>query len=459
MQAGALHPAAEIEGLASRYPDLPLEALLKEDLLRQGMGFSPEVLKRAEGGKPKSYFIFSFDRVPIAEMGAGENLRAPEEIALEGGAWGLRRTVVSVRLNPKSPYRVELDPEADPGADPAADPEAGAPGREAGVAILSLDGVPVSRVIFPSAPAYYSRRLASGRPLTEVAPCIEWGYLIYLTVFRLCQYFGRDEECRFCDINGNFRQQRAAGRPYVAVKTVEEVVEAMAVVAETDRDSRAYTITGGAIIGELEGMSEGPFYARYAEAIESRFPRRWIGKMVTQALPRADLERFRAAGVRIYHPNYEVWDAVRFAQICPGKARTIGRDTWIARIEEAATIFGPSHVVPNFVAGVEMARPYGFETVEEALTSTGEGLEHFMSQGIVPRFTTWCPEPLSDLGATQGPAPLEYHAGLLRLWRDTHRRHRLPAPPGYGPPGPGRAVFSVSAFMDVIEAETPIAPA
>jgi hypothetical protein len=281
--------------------------------------------------------------------------------------------------------------------------------------------------------------------------------LIYLTVFRLCQYFGREEECRFCDMNGNFRQQRAAGRPYVAVKDVGEVVEAMTAIAEADRDSRAYTITGGAVVEGIQGMTEGEFYARYAEAIESKLPGRWIGKMVTQALPRDDLERFRAVGVRVYHPNYEVWDAERFALICPGKARYVGRDTWIARIEEAAQIFGPSHVIPNFVAGVEMSRPYGFESVADALASTGEGLDYFMAQGIVPRFTTWCPEPLSDLGSAQGPAPLDYHAGLLRLWRDTHRRHRLPAPPGYGAPGPGRAVFSVSAFMDVLDPETPVA--
>jgi hypothetical protein len=443
----------QLETLAAKYADLPTEALIKEDLLRQGIGFDTDALDHARGCKSKSYFIFSFDRIPIAEMPAGEDKRAPEEIALEGGPWGLRRTIVSVRLNPASPYRVGLArrrrPESAPG-----DSTGATEGLE-----LRLAGTTLCNVRFPATPEYYARSLPDGRSLSEVAPCIEWGYLIYLTVFRLCQYFGRDEECRFCDMNGNFRQQRDAGRPYVAVKAVDEVVEAMAIIADLDSDSKAYTITGGAVVDAVQGMKEGEFYARYAEAIESRFPGRWIGKMVTQALPPADLERFRAAGVRVYHPNYEVWDAERFALICPGKARFVGRDTWIERIEKAADIFGPSYVIPNFVAGVEMAEPYGFPTVEEALASTGEGLDYFMRQAIVPRFTTWCPEPLSDLGSNQGPAPLEYHAGLLRLWRDTHRRYRLPVPPGYGAPGAGQAVFSVSAFMDVIDPETPVAPA
>lgn len=436
-----------LESTLAVFADLPVEAVLKEDLLRLGVSFSPGALARSAAGKPKSYFIFSFDHVPIADMEQGENSRAPEEIALEGGPWGLRRTVVSVRVNPGSPYRVAIAGESDrgPGETPAGGP------------VLSLDGSVVARVILPESPAYYGRSLSNGRPITEVAPSIEWGYLIYLTVLRVCQYFGRDEECRFCDINENFRQQRDAGRQYVAVKSVEQVLEALSIIAEVDRDARAYTITGGAVTGEVDGLSEGAFYGRYAEAIEKRFPGRWISKIVTQALPPGDVRRYKEAGVRIYHPNYEIWDRERFALICPGKARTIGRDEWIRRIEQAAEIFGPACVIPNFVGGVEMAAPYGFGSVEAALASTSEGLDYFMRQGIVPRFTTWCPEPLSELGRVQGPAPLAYHAGLLRAWRDTHARYRLPAPPGYGPPGPGRAVFSVSAFMDVIDPATPVA--
>ena len=34
-----------------------------------------------------------------------------EEVALEGGPEGLRRTIVSVRLNPRSPYLVDQDGE------------------------------------------------------------------------------------------------------------------------------------------------------------------------------------------------------------------------------------------------------------------------------------------------------------------------------------------------------------
>jgi len=428
-----------LDRVLADYPDLPPEAVVKEDLLRLGVSFDEEALEAAAGKKVKSYFIFSFDREPISGMESGENLRAPEEIALSGGPRGFRRTIVSVRLNRRSPYRVQQD--------------------GSGLALF-LGGQELCGVGLQEVPSYYRRTLRNGKPTPEMAPTIEWGYLIYLTVYRKCQYFGWKEECRFCDINENFRQQLQAGRPYNTVKDLDDVLEALSIIDQEDVEgmSKAYTVTGGAINSKMKGEDEADFYLRYTEAIERKFPGRWISKMAIQALPRRDLERLHRAGVKIYHPNYEVWDRRLFALLCPGKERSIGWGEWMRRVVDAAGVFGPSRVIPNFVAGIEMSPPHGFSKVDDALRSTGEGLEYFLSRGIVPRYTTWCVEPLSRLGREgSSPAPLEYHAGLLRLWRDGHARHGLPVPPGYGNPGVGRAVFSVSAFMDVIDPSLPVA--
>ncbi len=423
-------PLDEVLGLIRAYPDLPPEAVFKEDILRRGLAFSPEARQRAAAGKRKSYFIFSFDLQDLPEEAEGAAASTPEEVRLAGGAFRFRPTVVSVRNHPRSPYRIETGAEDD--------------------IRLTLDGEPVCGVEFPPVPEYYRRSLSSGKPVIDICPTIEWGYLLYLAVYRLCQYSSPETECRFCDINHNFRRRQKSGQSYTGIKSVEEVLEALEIIASTDTVGRAYTVTGGSIYGTLHGETEAEFYGKYPLAIESRFPGRWTGKLVAQALPREELQRLKDGGLSIYHPNYEVWDARLFEMLCPGKSRYLGRDLWMKRILEAAEVFGPSRVIPNFVAGVEMSAPYGFSSVEEALRSTGEGLEFYMSRGICPRFTTWCPEPMSQLGRTQGGAPLAYHVGLLRLWRETHRRHRLMVPPGYGPPGAGHAMFSVSAFMDVL---------
>jgi hypothetical protein len=433
---------ALLEDLALRFPHVPREAILKEDLLRTGMAFDDSALTDNEAGdvKPKSYFIFSFDHKPLRELGEAATRRPPEEIALTGGPFELRRTIVSVRMNPDSPYRVSRGEEGD--------------------LTLSLDGSALADVSLPPMPEYYRHRLENGKSVMEIAPTIQWGYLIYLTVLRLCQYFGAKEECQFCDINHNWRQHKQAGRPYTGVKPVEEVLEALAIIDQYDvaRTSHAYTLTGGSVTSTVDGLREAEFYGRYSRAIEERFPGRWIGKVVAQALPREEAQIFKDHGIRIYHPNYEVWDDRLFKLISPGKQRYVGREEWHRRILDARDIFGARYVIPNFVAGVEMARPYGFTTVDEAIRSTAEGLDFFMSRGVTPRFTTWCPEPATPLGkANPEGAPLEYHIRLLEVYKETMDRYGHRPPPGYGPPGPGNAVFSVSSFMDSLDPDEDLA--
>jgi hypothetical protein len=78
-------------------------------------------------------------------------------------------------MNPDSPYEVARG--------------------EDGVLRLTLEGRDVSDVGLPPMPEYYRHELSNGKTVMETAPTIQWGYLIYLTVLRLCQYFGAKEEC------------------------------------------------------------------------------------------------------------------------------------------------------------------------------------------------------------------------------------------------------------------------
>ena len=416
---------------------MPREAVLKEDLLRTGIAFDDAALSDNLDGevKPKSYFIFSFDQKPLTELGEAALRRPPEEVALTGGPYG---AAAHDRLRPREP-RLALPRSAAARTARSASRSRGGRSRTWG-----------SR----RCPSTTATRSPSGKTVMETAPTIQWGYLIYLTVLRLCQYFGAHEECGFCDINHNWRQHKKAGRPYTGVKPVDDVLEALALIDryDTERASKAYTLTGGSVTSTVDGLAEADFYGRYAQAIEERFPGRWIGKVVAQALPKADAQRFKDYGIAIYHPNYEVWDKRLFSLISPGKERYVGREEWHRRILDAAEVFGPRFVIPNFVAGVEMARPHGFATVDEAIASTTEGLDWFMSRGITPRFTTWCPEPTTPLGqANPDGAPLEYHIRLLHAYRDALGRHGLRPPPGYGVAGAGNAVFSVSSFMDTLD--------
>ena len=419
-----------LQSTLEKFDDLPAEAIVKQDVLREGLSFSEDSLRIARGYKPKDYFIFSFDLIPIVEMQKNENLRAPEEIKISGGASQFKDTVISVRVNPKSPYRVDL--------------------KDGKLQLFCLENS-IADVCYHPVPEFYNRPLDSGKSMGEMAPVIEWGYLIYLTVYRLCQYFNKEEQCQFCDLNKNYKQQRQAGRAYTGVKSVDQIIEALSWISQDDKQhiSEAITITGGAILQPLRGEDEVSFYSKYARSIKETFGERWILKAVVQAFEHSDVKRLHDSGFDIYHPNFEVWDKGLFPKICPGKERFIGRNGWIARVVDSAEVFGPSNVIPNFVGGVEMNSNYGFSEVEPAIASTVEGLDFFMSKGIMPRFTTWCPEPYAKLGPQPAP-PLEYFCRLLQEFKSCFYRHKLQKPKGYGPTGVGKAVFSVSAFMDVL---------
>jgi hypothetical protein len=45
---------------------------------------------------------------------------------------------------------------------------------------------------------------------------------------------------------------------------------------------------------------------------------------------------------------------------------------------DAVDVFGETNVRPNFVSGVEMAKPHGFATVQEAVQSTSDGFDFMM---------------------------------------------------------------------------------
>ena len=420
----------EIKKLHQSYADIPIEAIIKQDLLRLGIRFSPDSSQITEEFKEKDYFIFSFDLATLEELKEkGEQfLRAPEEIRFFGGELELQPTIFNVRLNPDSPYSIEVSD---------------------GKPVLHCEGVFIADTEFHPRPDYYNSQLSSGKKISEIAPVLEWGYLIYLTTFRLCQYWGKEEECQFCDINENYRQQKNAGREYTGVKKVSDILEALSFIDQLDSVTGAITITGGSITRSLQGKNEVEFYKEYASAISERFKDRWLIKAVVEAYEIDDCRQLKNSGVEIYHPNFEIWNQDLFKKICPGKERFVGWENWMRRIVNSADVFGPESVIPNFVAGVEMSSPHGFSDLHEAVQSTAEGLDYFMSRSIIPRFTTWCREPLAHLKDQQAP-PLEYYVKLLRVWRDTFEKYQLPVPRGYGKPGVGNAVFSVSAFMDVI---------
>ncbi len=401
----------ELERYFSSYSDLPREIILKHDLLRVGHWFTDAALQLASQALVKSYRLFSYDLMPMKDMKRKEHRKIPEWFTIRRGLYGLRPVSIQTTLDSTSPYVIDV-----------------VDGR----AKLLCEGNELCEVYFPKPLKYYTRKFADGTAYHEI---IAYGY--FVTAFRNCQYWGPDEECRFCDINVNARQMKES-KDFTfnaPVKPIEYMVEVARSIEQDATEEVGFTppidflITGGTILKTLHGKDEVAFYSEYASALKWGGRRRFVN-LQTNAQDKETMKRYRAAGVDCHHSNMEVWDRRLFEWINPGKDRRVGWDAWVRSLIDEVDVFGEGNVRPNFVGGVEMAKPFGFETVGEAVKSTSAGVDFMMRHGVIPRFNQWRREPGSNLVSQQDqPAiPLEYYLRLMGDYYDSWKKYNLPMP-------------------------------
>jgi len=427
--------APTVETYSRKYPDVPIEVILKEDLLRLGMTFSKEAMAAARGCRTQAYYLFSYNISGHHDLSSGMSTAAPEDIIFRGGPYNFRRTYVRVVLNAASPYVVDIVD---------------------GKTVICQHAVPVAEVQFLTKPWYYGKSFADGLHYEQVIPLLYNSYA-FITTFRACHYWGDKEECKFCDINYNLRELRTLTGDHVtpaAIKDIGQVVEVLAAMAEEpDPAKRMITIimTGGSIVRKMRGGADNAtdFNIPYVEAIRARIGRRIPIVMITESQPVECIKRFRDAGVTVHNANLEVWDRRLFEIIAPGKQKYIGYDLWVRRLLAYVSVMGEGRVSPNMVSGVEMAQPFGFKTVSEAVASATEGFEYLMSHGVIPHLDTWCIEPGTTLSG-HPPVPLEFLIEADIAWYTTWRKYKLPPFEGYGPMGaPGIAVYGNTASVDM----------
>ena len=400
---------SRIESYFAEYSDVPREVILKQDLLRVGHWFTDAALERAAQSLVKSYRLFSYDLMPMTEMKRKEHRKIPEWFTIRGGDYGLRPVTVQTTLNSKSPYVIDV---------------------VEGQTKLLLEGREICNVSFPKPLKYYARKFEDGTAYHEI---IAYGY--FVTVFRNCQYWGPDEECRFCDINTNALQMKESkdftfNAPVKPVSYMAEVARSIEQDATEEvgfPPSIDFIITGGTILKTLHGKDEDAFYLEYASALKWGGHKRYIN-LQTNAKDKETMKRYRAAGVDCHHANMEVWDRRLFEWINPGKTRRVGWENWVRWMVESVDVFGEANVRPNFVCGLEMAKPHGFATVKEAVQSTSEGIEFMMRHGVFPRFNQWRREPGSNLVSqhSQPSIPLELSIELMRNYYETWKKYKLP---------------------------------
>ncbi|MBI4331752.1 MAG: hypothetical protein HY673_10775 [Chloroflexi bacterium] len=386
-----------IEHCSRAFPDVPLPILIKTEVLRRGIHFSPEALVALKevDSPSKGFLIFSRDHGTFTSS----RERIPHDFILEDG------TLVDVRVNGASPYYIHH--------------------RENDFYFADESG-PLGKVGFPPSPPWLRNHLEDGTVYQAIAVPIG-ADKVFCTLYHYCEYWKSGQQCLFCDISSFLQVKKRREKGVITRPRPEQVAEVLG-TAFQQAGYRHLAISGGTVLTRVRGKDEVGFFSDYLDAMREAFGGLWWSAYLQiGARPVEELKRLKETGIPALQMNMEVWDRNLFKIICPGKEQVVGWEEWQKRMFEAVDLFGWGRIYSNFVAGVEMAQPFGFKTAREAVKSTLKGFEHLMSHGVLPRKDYWAQAEGSTL-RDQDPPPLEYFIELEQGYLDLRLKYDFPFP-------------------------------
>lgn len=380
--AGELSLAEVVE----KYPDVPRLIVLKTDVQRRGVHYTERALRVVDETvhQMRSPYLFG------SRDGAIKPL--PESLLLRDG------TTILTDPTPleQSPYLVDL-----------------VDGR---LALVDAGEVLEFVDLWPK-PRYYDLKTSSGIPMSHIASARPQRLNIFQSSY--CHFWADQKECRFCDIVTHTKQQKnELGVPSrLSPQDVSETIRAA--LREPGRFTGICLTSGSVLKGDELFDREVDYYIETLQAIGENFAsKKFPSELIASAFNERQLARlYEETGLMSYTSDLEVLGEEQFNWICPGKAESVGYRQWQERLFRAVDIFGRGNVGTGLVGGVELARPHGFSSEEDALRSTLNEAEYLAEHGVTTFFIVWVPRPGSAFRGQQNPS-LEY---FVRLARGLHQ--------------------------------------
>ena len=192
MEEKQLTRRAELELMFNKFPDVPREPIIQTDVAINGVDCTESALKFVEPYHTKSYNLFIWDRdVPDAKWS-----KVPDQIHITGGMYGLRGNVsLDWHVHRNSEYIVDL-----------IDGKLTLCTKENG------QHIPIAPILDPyPRPKYKDKYFEDGTSYGEVVDVIPGKPFTHFVALRMCQFWGYDEGCKFCDINRAAKEQTKVG--------------------------------------------------------------------------------------------------------------------------------------------------------------------------------------------------------------------------------------------------------
>ncbi|HOJ79131.1 MAG TPA: radical SAM protein [Bacillota bacterium] len=381
------------EEVAAKYPQFPRLLLLKTDLQRRGVYYTKQALSKVDPA------IHQLGGTHIFGTRDGVLTQRPEALILRDGT----SVITSPTPLEQNPYIVDF--------------------RD-GRLVVTDGGVELEEIEYWTKPDYYNLTTSSGIPMSHVASARP--QRLYLMPSRYCHFWTDNQGCLFCDIVNNLKRQKTEinlpGRlkPEDVAETVREALK------EPGRFTAICLTSGSDFHGAEDFDAEVDYYIEILKAIGENFATpKFPSQLIATAFTEKQLERiYRETGLLSYTPDIEVLNERLFEWICSGKARWVGYQEWKRRMVRAVEIFGRGRVNTCIVAGVELAKPHGFQDEAEALQAVLAEAEDLASQGVSTVYTVWVPRPGSYLRG-QKNASLEYYVRLALGLQELRQKYQL----------------------------------
>ncbi|TAK35379.1 MAG: hypothetical protein EPO21_06420 [Chloroflexota bacterium] len=385
------------EQLVDRYPGVPRFVILKLDVQRRGIGLTD----RAWDAVQAPYYRHRESTTYGVRRDENSGRASPGPLLLRDG------TTVLVSPGPGFGNTYTID---------AVD----------GKFFIFDQGKQIDEVDFSPRPDYYGKKTSRGVPMESIASARP--QRIDIQPYRHCHFWDTGDQCKYCAFFTDRIEQRQLDSGKIQKElNLDDIHETVKeALKEPGRFSQVNLTAGADYSGSEPFENEVNRYIAVLQAIGRNFTsRRFPSQLIAPAYTKKHIRRiYDETGLSSYCPDIEVWDERLFKWICPGKDKWVGRDNWIRATLEAVDIFGWGNVYTNMVAGVEMAQPHGFKTVDEALKSSFEGCEFFAKHGVQMLSLVWRPWGASEFRGLKQP-PLEYYVRLVQGFHDIRKAYGL----------------------------------
>lgn len=372
------------------YEVLPKPIVWKAELMFKGVRYSDALTDAVANGAAPNYWPHR----KLTPDGHGQLLPVPYLFKLENA-------VARVRVNDASEFEVQ---------------------HSSNGYLLTSYGEPLCNVEFVPEHSWTSFRTSDGSTYSE-AGVEQLGDMLVVNLTPGCEYFMTKSSCKFCGYGRfNAKTQSLGQLPGIIPpnsRTLDRLSEVLTNAAKTGEARHVYIVGGSTLHPEQEVQRFSPVI-KVARAAVGDTMHVTAG---SGAVDRDGSMQYLDAGADTCCYNMETWDAATFEAVCPGKAKSVGRDRWIKALTDAVDVFGWGNVASAFVAGVEVPPPAPGMTTDQMLSSIREGAEYLLDRGITPLYSPLWPVDGTAYSPADGISPhtylqLEYEICQLRLQRN-----------------------------------------